>query len=295
MFGFHENHLLALLLEKRNNHYEINRIAAASLPQDLIKPSFSENNITNFEGLSYLVRETIENAELNRKRRWSVVLPNETARTTIVTIENKPNSKQELYEILDWKAERIFGVSAEELRISHEEIFSEDSGRIRYMITAIKLSILEEYETLFKMLEWNVGLILPRLIGEMKWLLDFQFGNSLLISFQGNSLSAVILQGNKPVTLRSMICKDEEIEDEVYRLFMFYKDHIAKDSDESLDRILLVGKEELKDSINKAAKEALEISPKILSAKDLYLQIPPVNISFDLIVSPAGVSKLAWG
>ncbi|MCS6874391.1 MAG: hypothetical protein N2Z23_03130 [Pyrinomonadaceae bacterium] len=295
VFEFSETYLSAIALEKVGNQYQIGRASVVSLPKNLIRPSFYEKNLMNPDELVYLIRETTEYADLKRRKRWSVVLPNETARTAIVTIEGEPSSKKELYEILDWKAEKAFGVEANQIRISEEKIASDTAGKSRYIITAVKLSILEEYETIFKMLNWKVGLILPRLLGEMKWLLNFSIGDSILISFQTEGFSAIILRNSSPIILRSINCQSEEAEDEIYRLLMFYKDKIAENP-ENPDRILVIGNQDQKEKMVNVLNEALGTIPKILSSEDLNFQMTATkNLNFDVIAASAGVATLAWG
>ena len=128
-------------------------------------------------------------------------LPSATARTAILTLDNEPASKQELEEILDWKAERSFGAPAGELRISQQKISPDAAGKPRYFATAVKLSILDEYETLFEMMNWKAGLVLPRAVSEAKWLTDGKNqADSLLISSQSDGFTAVLLRGNEPTS-----------------------------------------------------------------------------------------------
>lgn len=286
-----KNYITALALERNGGQYSINRVAVVALPDDVLNPNFSESNILNADAFTFHLSEALENADLKKKKRWSIALPNETARVAIVTIENEPNSTKELYEILDWKAERSFGVPASELRLSHEKISPDESGKARYIVTAIKLSVLEEYEMIFKTLGWHAGLILPRLLCEMKWLTNFKASDSLLLSFQTDGFSAAIVQGSIPLTIRSVACQSEELKDEIYRLLMFYRDRINPQPD-GLARILAVGQQN--QDIIEITREALGTTPKLVNSEDLNLQIPSVNLSFDHLAASAGLATFAW-
>ena len=112
---------------------------------------FYEKNISNSDEMLVMLEEVVTTAGLRKQKRWSVSLPSNTARTAILTLENEPTSKDELSEILDWKAENTFGVPSGEMRISRRKITPDASGKARYFATAVKLSVIDEYETLFEM------------------------------------------------------------------------------------------------------------------------------------------------
>ena len=146
--GFEKDSITALALQKEGRgQYGIRQAATIDLPANLLTPSFLETNISSPRELSVLIEEALEGSGLLNQKRWSVSLPSNTARTAIFTLENEPSSKQETEEILDWKAEQIFGAPAGELRISRQKIAPDREGKPRYFASAIKLAVIDEYET----------------------------------------------------------------------------------------------------------------------------------------------------
>ncbi|GIU81328.1 MAG: hypothetical protein D6687_06825 [Acidobacteria bacterium] len=288
-------YLAAVELQKRSSTYSINKASIANLPEGLLTPSFSEKNIADIEELAHLVQEAVQNADLRRQKRWSVALPDETAQTIIITLETEPKSQKELYEVLDWKVEKTLGIPAEQLRIAHENIGTDDSGKKRYIVTAINLSVLEEYENLFEQMRWHVGLILPRLVGEIKLLTKASEADSLLLSFRREGFSAVLLRNSIPFFLRSVVCEERETDDEIYRLLMFYKERLSPETPESLKSIMIIGRQVETKRLSKILNETLTTEPKILISNDLMLDIPSINLDFFKIAAPAGIATLAWG
>jgi hypothetical protein len=279
-------------LEKRGYAYNIKKNSVLNLPEGLLNPSFSEKNILEPERLKQFIQEATENADLDRQKRWSLALPDETAQTIILTVETEPKSQKELYEVLDWKVEKALGVPAEELRLAQEDLGIDESGKNRYMVTAIKLSILEEYENLFEQMRWNVGLILPRLIGEIKLLTRVSEADSLLLSFRKEGFSAILLRSGIPFFLRSVNCEEREVDDEIYRLLMFYKERLSPEKPEALKNILTIGKKIEPSRISRIFNETLSIEPNILKSNDIMLDVPTVN--FSKVAAPAGIATFAW-
>lgn len=293
--GLEKNSVTALALQKEGRRqYGIRQAATIEMPTNLLNPSFLEKNISNQREFAVLIEEAVENAGLLNQKRWSISLPSNTARTAIFTLENEPSSKNETEEILDWKAEQIFGAPAGELRISRQKITADREGKSRYFASAIKLSVIDEYETVFEGFGWKAGLILPRAVSEANWLLDKKGGSdSLLISSQDDGFTALLMRGDEPTVVRSVTCTDSERDDEIYRLLMFYKDRLGNEqSGNFLDKLLVIGKNIVPSKIRDISADALGRALTVLRPDDVGLYIPAGNLSFDDLAAPAGLAAM---
>ena len=214
----------------------------------------------------------------------------------ILTLENETTSKEELSEILDWKSENTFGVPSGEMRISRRKITPDATGKKRYFATAVKLSVIDEYETIFEMLGWQAGLIMPRAVSEANWLIDKnKKSDSLLISSQNDGFVALLLRGDEPTVVRSVTCTDSERDDEIYRLLMFYRDRFGSEqNDNSLEKLLAIGKDFTSSRLKEIADDALGRTLKVLRPEDVGLELPIQNLSFNDLAAPAGLASLGW-
>lgn len=294
--GLEQANITALALQKEGRkRFGIRQAATLDLPAHLLVPSFTERNISNADEMIVLLEEAVVNAGLSKQKRWSVSLPSNTARTAILTLETEPASKTELEEILDWKSEQTFGVPSGEMRISRRKIKADKASKSRYFATAVKLSVIDEYETLFERLGWKAGLIMPRAVSEANWLIDAKSKNdSLLISSQSEGFVALLLRGDEPSVVRSVTCTESETDDEIYRLLMFYRDRFGDSQENSLERLLVVGRNFSPARLKEIADEALGKTLAILRPEDVGLAMPAQNFSFDDLAAPAGLAALGW-
>jgi Tfp pilus assembly PilM family ATPase len=293
--GFEKDSITALALQKEGRgQYGIRQAATVDLPSNLLVPSFLEKNIASQREFAVLIEEAVVNSGLLNQKKWSISLPSNTARTAIFTLENEPSSKQEVEDILDWKAEQIFGVPSGELRISRQKISDDRDGKSRYFASAVKLSVIDEYETVFEGFGWKAGLILPRAISEAHWLSDKrERTDSLLISSQEDGFTALLLRGDEPTVVRSVTCAESERDDEIYRLLMFYKDRLGDESSGNfLDRLLIIGKNIVPSKIKEISADALGRALTVLRPEDVGLYIPSGSLSFDDLAAPAGLAAL---
>jgi hypothetical protein len=295
--GLEKDSVTAIALQKEGRgQFGIKQAATVELPVNLITPSFLERNIASIEELRVLLDEATGTAGLGKQKRWSISLPSNTARTAILTLDAEPVSANELTEVLDWKSEQVFGAPAGEMRISREKISPDREGKSRYFATAVKLSVIDEYENLFESQGWQAGMILPRAVGESNWLIDNKTKtDALLISSQNDGFTALLMRGDEPAVVRTVTCTASERDDEIYRLLMFYRDRLADEqSGNMLEKLLLVGRDFVPAKIRDISAEALGRALNILRPEDVGLNIPASSLSFDDIAAPAGLAALGW-
>ena len=297
-------------LERRGGRLSVRSAAFLPLAGGLVRPSFDEPNVADASELARALSELTAGAGLARRRRWSVALPEASTRTSILTMETAPASRSEAEEMLRWKTERALGAPLDELRVSRERLQADAQGRARYLVTAVRLHVLAEYEQTFALLGWHAGLILPRHMGEARWLMGGgpSRADSLLVSSHREGFTALVLRGDQPLYVRSVSCEPEDLADELYRFLLFYRDRNAPDADiagqaappppafaEHIERLLVAGTGLDYERASAIVAEALAAPPRPVDPADVRLSLPSGEIDFRLIAAPAGLAALAWG
>lgn len=281
----------------RGSVCKLRRAATFNIDESLVRPSFDETNIQNQAQLASVLHDLAASAGLLKQKRWSLSLPEATARTLVLTIESQLQSASELQDVLRWKIERGFGAPMEELSISRDRLQKDAQGRDRYLVIAVRKVILAEYEAVLDSLGWRAGLILPRHLGEAQWLTrNGPAGDSLLLSGSNHGFTGVIFRDRHPLFVRTVECAEDEIEDEFYRLLLFYRDRSVPETGESpgLMRLMVIGEGITKQRAGEIVNETTGGDMRPLQAEDLGLQLPNREFSFDSIAAPAGLATLSW-
>jgi hypothetical protein len=284
-------------LDRARGGFVVKRAASIHLPEGLVSASFDESNIDDPSELARVLSDLVAGAGLLRQRKWSVALPETSTRASVLALEGKPSSRRELEELLDWKIERSFGAPLAELRVSREQLAPDSQRQSRYLVTAIRLAVLAEYEAVFSALGWQAGLILPRHAGEEQWLRNGHHGDGLLLTAHAEGFTAVLMRNNQPITLRAVFCAAEECDDELHRVLLFYRERSGANgqgASASVDRLLVLGDWFDKQRIVEIALETLGVRLKPMNAADVGLAIPAGDLAFDTIAAPAGLARLAW-
>ena len=274
--GLEESGASVVQLERvKGNVCRLKRAATANLDSSVIRPSFDEPNIQNHAQLAAVLKDLAAGAGLLRQKRWSLTLPETTARTTVITMESQPQSGAELQDVLRWKIERGFGAPIEELSISRERLQKDAQGRDRYLATAVRKSVLAEYEAVLETLGWRAGLILPRHLGEAQWLVrNGATGDSLLLSGSSQGFTGVIFREKYPLIFRTVTCAETEFEDEFYRFLLFYRDRNIPETaggDFPLRRLMVIGDGITKQRAGEIVNETTGGDLRPLAAEDLGL------------------------
>ncbi|MEP6923197.1 MAG: hypothetical protein ABI954_01920 [Pyrinomonadaceae bacterium] len=293
--GLRRESVSVISLQKQGRRFGLRRAATIQLPEGVLQPDFFEENIVEPSQVLSAMREAATSAGLNGQKKWSVSLPADTARMTILTLETAPKSKAERADVLNWKAERAFGEKPAEMRLAFQPLTPDEKGRTRFFAMSIRLDVLAEYEDLFDTLGWKTGLMLPRHISEANWLmLPKSTGDAMMVSLQADGFTAVLLRASQPAVVRSVICEPEEREDELYRLLLFYRDRFETEtSGASLQKLLLIGADFPKERLSEIAQETLGYDLQILGSNEVGLSLP-AEIRFEDIAAPAGLASLAW-
>lgn len=294
--GIERDAVTCVCLRKESaGRFGIEQSATVHLPESVVNPDFAEVNVANPAMLREALTECATATGLLGQQKWSASLPGGATRSAILTVDGGSTlGKRETDEIFDWKAEQAFGCPAFEMRVSRQRIVADSDVKARFFTTAVRLAVIGEYETIFESIGWKMGLVLPRAVSESQWLLGSSAASdSLLISGQGDGFTAFLLRNGEPMVVRSVTCEPGEVDDEVYRLLLFYNDRFVEDGPRLMDRLLVVGRGFIPAKLREISAEALGRPLRIMSADDVGLNIPG-ELSFDDLAAPAGLASLAF-
>src|SRR5262249_12877909 len=292
--GFVDDRFVVVDMQKKRGVLNIAANAYTVLPPDLLRPGFDSPNITNPIELAEIILQTAEGAGLANRKKWSVTLPEAVARTVVVTVEGNPTSRKEIDEIVSWKVERALGVGTTGLRLARGRLPGASVGQCS-LVTGSAESVLAEYEAVFQRIGWQVGLLLPKLLGEAEWLLGRSAaGDKLLISAHNGGFASMVVRGGEPLLIRSHD-SGQSFADEIYRVVLFYLDKFRSGLGlhPGLEQLMVIGDLDREQAMQ-AVADATGNAPHLLTPNDLGLDLRGEQISFDSIAAASGPAILAW-
>ncbi|HWP45294.1 MAG TPA: hypothetical protein VNO14_18775 [Blastocatellia bacterium] len=293
--GFIEDSFTVVDLRRSRNRFMLASSAVTALPPGVITPSFDSENIHIPAEVRDIIVQTSEAAGLAGKKRWSVALPEGAARTLIITLESKPESRRELNEVLAWKIERVLATPASALRISRQRL-SPVAGQERFLITAARNEVLAEYESVFEAAGWQVGLLLPGHIGEAQWLTwDQSPGDKMLVSANRTGFISVVTRNGELALVRAYACEPESRIDELHRFALYYRDRLVETTGSApdLNGLLVLGHLDRREA-QSAVSDALDGTPHLINPEEFGFNLTGEPIEFDHLAGAAGLASLCW-
>jgi hypothetical protein len=293
--GFVDDNFAVVDVRRGRRGFSLASSAVTQLPAGLITPSFESLNIQDSVELAGIITQTAEAAGLSNKRRWSVAVPDTTARTLVVALETKPSNARELNEVIEWKLERLVTVPPAELRTSRQKLHSVE-GEDHYLITVARNEVLLQYESVFADLGWKAGLILPRHMGEAQWLMwDDSVGDKMLVTANQSGFTSLIVRNREPALVRTFVCERDAVPDELHRFALYYRDRLGNDGGavSTLSRMLVLGGIDLAEA-RRAVADALESEPRTIDPAEFGIDLKGEPIRFDHLAGAAGLATIAW-
>jgi hypothetical protein len=291
--GFVDDNFTVVDLRRGRGGFALASSAVTQLPPGLVTPAFDQLNVQNTSELTEIILHTAEAAGLSRKKRWSVALPDGAARTLIIVLESKPESRRELNEILSWKIERVVASAASQLRISRQRI-SPAGRQERYLVTVAHNDVLSQYESVFNSTGWDTGLMLPRHLGEAQWLgWDNSPGDKILVSGNRDGFTSLVIRNGEPILVRMFACDAQSRADELHRFALYYQDKLADGPAAKLTGMLVLGGIDLADA-QQAIGDATSSEPRALDPVEFGFDLAGEQIQFDHLAGAAGLATVAW-
>ncbi len=292
-----ESQLALVSLKRRQREFELVRLSVVGLAAGLVQPEFTQPNVTDEPAFLQSIEQLISRAGLERLRRVAVALPQTAVRSVVVDFEHPPESHNEVAQMLDWRIERSVGLKSEELRISKRRLSFAGShpGGSQWFVTAAHRRVMEQYERIFKALDWQVGLTMPDYLAEAQWLVRSRVdGDQVLVSLNERGFVTVIVRRGEPVLVRQVVCSSHEQDDEFFRLMVFYRDRIVPRGEAaSIGSLLVIGNAGDRNRFREILTQAVEAPVASLDPEQLGLRGQPTS-PFSAYAAAAGLSTCAW-
>jgi hypothetical protein len=280
-------------VRRRGRRFSAANVAYEALPPGICMPSFEGVNLPNADMLAAALDRVADAAGLGRRQRWSALLPEAAVKTLTLTLESVPGTRDELTQILAWKTERLTGASASDLVVSRQ--FSAAGPTPRFLVVAARKSVLAEYERLFAALDWKVGLVVPRFVGETSWLdWDSAPGDKLVLGHRDGSWTAAFVRGGEILLVRPVDGDPATFEDEIYRLALYYRDRIAESPERAaLTRLVACGPADA-GRISEVIGSALGAQPDLVRLVPDVLEVDVPASAIGAVTAAAGLASRAW-
>ncbi len=123
-----------------------------------LTPHLAEQNIANTEAVRQAVSEALTTVG-SRTRDVVAILPDASVRVSLLDFDTLPEKKQDADGVVKFRLKKVLPFDVEKASVSYD--VHRSNGHIRVVAAVVLNSVLEEYETIFRGLGYQPGVVLP--------------------------------------------------------------------------------------------------------------------------------------
>jgi len=152
----HREMVLVRLKRRRGRAY-LEAHQVRPLPEATVGSSMIRPNLGSPETVAQKVRELFE-ASGTRPGRVSLVLPDNLAKVTLLTLPERPSSRKQLVELIRFRLRRAIPFRLDDAALSYQ-LLPTSGKEITVLVALMLRSVIEQYERVFKAVGARPGLV----------------------------------------------------------------------------------------------------------------------------------------
>jgi|Deesub1362B_J571_1020462.scaffolds.fasta_scaffold00769_9 hypothetical protein len=235
-FSFLPHYIAGIKVTSRGK--KLNSYFICSLPQDVLKPSFYELNIINYNYLKEIFEKEIIKLR-NLPSTISILIPEQSTRVFFLDFDSLPSKKEEIEHLVLWRVKKLIPLPENGVRLAWQKTSSQNGIKIIAFLASEK--VVTQYEEFFSELKFHVGLIESPIFNLFNIVQKELKGNHLLINIENWYLTILGFNDLEFLIYRSKYFSSlnkNEILKEIDHTMKFLKDKSGIEIDSLLLRIV---------------------------------------------------------
>jgi type IV pilus assembly protein PilM len=132
--------------------------ATELLPDDAVRPALTGTNIADPSAVARALGRALDRAGLRSARRAALIVPDSTARVSLITFEQVPSERADLEQLIRWQLRKSAPFPVEDARISLAEAHATD-GATTLAAAAARREVIAEYEAVADAAGLHAGIV----------------------------------------------------------------------------------------------------------------------------------------
>ena len=213
-FEINSTALTMVRLVREGKELRLEDFSVSPLEPGEISISMVEENLTGGEArLTELIRRAAGRSGGGKSDQVSVVLPDSTAKVSVLEMESAPRNRKEMDRLIAWQLKKVTPFPIEEGQVGYHRFGRPadavgDAQAIRVLVTIMRKAVLRQYERCFNGAGLHPGLVdistnnLYNLFHD-RLSAGGENGDCMLVNCEDEGLSLVMLHGGVPILYRT--------------------------------------------------------------------------------------------
>lgn len=202
--------------------------AGGPLPMDAVVPSLTGTNVRDRDAVRTALQSAFDTLGV-RPRRVALVVPDLTARVSLVPFAQVPARREDLEQLIRWQVRKSAPFPIDEAVLGYAEADAGSGGRT-FAVTLARQAVVQEYEDLCVALGAQPGLVDIATLAAINVVLGTGragAGDWLVVHLRPEYTSLAIMRGESLQFFRTRATgEDEPVEDLVHQTVMYYQDRL---------------------------------------------------------------------
>jgi Tfp pilus assembly PilM family ATPase len=231
----------AATMVARGGSLVVPRFVSEVLPAGVVAPSLTSQNIASEHAVVDALRRIIRELG-DTPRRVALVVPDLTAKVSLVRFDSVPGRPEDLEQLIRWQVRKSAPFPIDDAAVTYAPGGTDENGGAEFVVVLARRAVVQEYERICSALGAHAGLVdLATFSVVNLFLADAggQQGDWLLVNVRPDYTSLAVMRGSRLVFFRNRADADgESLGDLVHQTAMYYQDRLAG---EGFERVFLAG------------------------------------------------------
>jgi type IV pilus assembly protein PilM len=218
------------VLGSRGGEAVVQGFAIEPLPSGAVVPSLTTHNIVARPVVVDALRRAIDRLG-TRPRRVALVVPDLSARVSLIRFEKIPVRREDLEQLVRWQIRKAAPFPIEEASLTFSPGARSADGGGEFVVVLARHGVIREYEGVCEELGMHPGLVELATLSTLNLFLASKGavqGDWLVIYVQPEYTSVVIVRDDDVIFFRNKAeGGDEDLADMVHQTTMYYQDRLA--------------------------------------------------------------------
>jgi Tfp pilus assembly PilM family ATPase len=207
----------------------VSAAGGAEVPAGAIVPSLTDRNIVDREAVVGAVRLALESVD-SRPRRVGLVVPDVTARVSLVSFAEVPARAGDLEQLIRWQVRKGAPFPIDDAVIGHTPAGTDADGASRFAVVLARRDVVREYEDVCDAVGAQAGLVDLASLSALNVVLGAARGvdgDWLLVHVRPEYTSLAVMRGASLLFFRTRPATGgESVGDLVHQTVMYFHDRL---------------------------------------------------------------------
>jgi type IV pilus assembly protein PilM len=218
-------------LGRASGQTSVTAYATEDLPTDAVTPALTGVNIPDVAVVANALRQALDRAGLRSTSRAALIVPDSTARVSLLTFDQVPARAADLDQLIRWQLKKSTPFPIDEAQISHFAAGQAAGGATTVAAMAARRDVVGQYEAVTAAVGVHAGIVDLASFSVMNAVIGAGAASEsdwLIVHLAADATSLAILRGADLLFYRHRLAVDQEpLSALVHQTAMYHEDRLA--------------------------------------------------------------------